>query len=72
MSSVEEKLARSLTAESVELIQFLPYLLQDLWDLGSSPQDMLDLVRQHVSWTGQLEVLDLACGKGAEIGRAHV
>lgn len=65
MSSVEEKLARSLTAESVELIQFLPYLLQDLWDLGSSPQDMLDLVRQHVSWTGQLEVLDLACGKGA-------
>jgi len=40
MSTVEEKLAKSLTAESVELIPYLPYLLQDLWELGSSPPDM--------------------------------
>ena len=33
MSSTEKKLAQSLTAESVELIPYLPYLLQDLWEL---------------------------------------
>ena len=30
----EEKLARSLSAETTELLPFLPYLLQDLWALG--------------------------------------
>ena len=44
MSDVEEKLAKSLTAESVELIPYLPYLLQDLWELGSSPKDMIHLI----------------------------
>lgn len=63
--TVEEKLAKSLTAESTELIPYLPYLLQDLWELGSSPRDMLDLVREHICVSGQIKVLDLACGKGA-------
>jgi hypothetical protein len=38
MSTVEEKLAKSLTAESTELIPYLPYLLQDLWELRLIPQ----------------------------------
>lgn len=42
MSNVEEKLAKSLTAESTELIPYLPYLLQDLWELGSSPKDIIE------------------------------
>jgi 2-polyprenyl-3-methyl-5-hydroxy-6-metoxy-1,4-benzoquinol methylase len=65
LASVEEKLAKSLTAESTELIPYLPYLLQDLWELGSSPRDMLDMIRKHVPVTGETRVLDLACGKGA-------
>jgi 2-polyprenyl-3-methyl-5-hydroxy-6-metoxy-1,4-benzoquinol methylase len=63
--NVEEKLAKSLTAESVELIPYLPYLLQDLWELGSSPVDILDMITRHVNVTHQTKVLDLACGKGA-------
>jgi len=34
MLDVKEKLAKSLTAETTELIPYLPYLLQDLWELG--------------------------------------
>ena len=64
MTCVEEKLAKSLTAESTELIPYLPYLLQDLWELGSSPRDMLDMIRRHISVSEHTRVLDLACGKG--------
>lgn len=65
MSDVEEKLARSLTAETTELIPYLPYLLQDLWELGSSPRDMLEMIGKHLPVSGQIRILDLACGKGA-------
>ena len=65
MSNVEEKLAKSLTAESIELIPYLPYLLQDLWELGSSPKDIIDLILKHIPVSEKTRVLDLACGKGA-------
>lgn len=65
MQTVEEKLAKSLTAESIELIPHLPYLLQDLWELGSSPKDMLEMITKHIHVSEETRVLDLACGKGA-------
>jgi len=65
MSNVDEKLAKSLTAESTELIPYLPYLLQDLWELGSSPKDIIEIIKRHVQVSGETRVLDLACGKGA-------
>lgn len=65
MSNVEEKLAKSLTAESTELIPYLPYLLQDLWELGSSPKDIIEMILMHIQITERTRVLDLACGKGA-------
>ncbi len=65
MSNVEEKLAKSLTAEFTELIPYLPYLLQDLWELGSSPKDVIDMIQKHIQISENTKVLDLACGKGA-------
>lgn len=63
---IDEKLARSLTAETTELLPFLPYLLQDLWELGSNPRDMIGLMKKHMpAPTKDAKVLDLACGKGA-------
>lgn len=63
--TVADKLAKSLSAESTELIPYLPYLLQDLWELGSSPQDILELITRHLHVAEQTWILDLACGKGA-------
>jgi ubiquinone/menaquinone biosynthesis C-methylase UbiE len=65
MQDAEGRLAKSLSAETTELIPFLPYLLQDLWELGSSPSDIEALIRKHVASPEQLSILDLACGKGA-------
>ena len=63
-NSVKEKWAKSLTAETTELIPYLPYLLQDLWEIGSSPEDIVKLISLHIPNRESFRVLDLACGKG--------
>ncbi|HNT04445.1 MAG TPA: class I SAM-dependent methyltransferase, partial [Bacillota bacterium] len=65
MGEVEEKLAKSLTGETTELIPYLPYLLQDLWELGSDPKEIIKLIRKNIRKVKDLKILDLACGKGA-------
>lgn len=65
MNDVEERLAKSLTAETTDLISYLPYLLQDLWELGSKPEDIIELITKNIQVKNGLKILDLACGKGA-------
>ncbi|MCL2806773.1 MAG: class I SAM-dependent methyltransferase [Coriobacteriia bacterium] len=60
-----ERLACSLSGDTIELLPFLPYLLQDFWELGSDPEVMVELIRKHVDISDTTRVLDLACGKGA-------
>lgn len=61
----KEKLAESLTAETVDLLPFLPYLLQDLWSLGGVPSEMEAILRGNATISSQMRAVDLACGKGA-------
>jgi len=63
--TTEEKLAGSLTAETTELLPFLPYLLQDFWALGSDPAAMAELIKKHLVISKDTIILDLGCGKGA-------
>lgn len=60
----EEKLASSLTAENIEIIPYLPYLLQDIWDLSGSSKDIIKLINNNIAITNKIRVLDLAGGKG--------
>ena len=64
-NQTKEALACSLTAETTDLLPFLPYLLQDFWELGSDPDVMIRLIKDHVSLSPEACLLDLACGKGA-------
>lgn len=63
--NVNEKLASSLTAETTELLPYLGYLLQDLWELGSDPSIMQRLIEKNITLSSQTKVIDLGCGKGA-------
>ncbi|MCL2051912.1 MAG: methyltransferase domain-containing protein [Lachnospiraceae bacterium] len=65
MNITEEKLAGSLSAGTTDLLPFLPYLLQDFWELGSDPAVMAKLIKKHVDVSPETRILDLACGKGA-------
>jgi len=47
-----------------ELIPFIPYLLQDLFELGSSPEIIIGIL-DSLHLNKKTKVLDLACGKGA-------
>lgn len=58
-------LAQSLTANDVRLLPHLPYLLQDLWELGSDPQEIAALLRHGAQLDASSRVIDLGCGKGA-------
>jgi len=62
---VQKRLAESLTADSTDIIPYLPYLLQDFWSLASDPEEMAGLLRTHTDLGPGCRVLDLACGKGA-------
>lgn len=66
MNSVEESVMASLDGEDAELYPFMPYLLQDLWEIGASPEVMRQLITKHrLQERGVSRILDLGCGKGA-------
>lgn len=62
---IKRKSAQSLTAENTEITLYLPYLLQDLWGLGTPVADVLELVQKYIPDYQGMSILDLACGKGA-------
>lgn len=64
-NQIEQKLAGSLTAETTELLLYLPYLLQDIWELGSSPRHMSSLIKANINICSETKIIDLGCGKGA-------
>ena len=65
MKSLEESVVTAMDGSDVALVPFLPYILQDLWEIGASPAVIIGLVRKHAKNYSNLNVLDLGCGKGA-------
>lgn len=72
MKSVEESVVAAMDGIDEEIFPYLPYILQDLWEIGSSPEAIISLVKKHKDNYSELKVLDLGCGKGAvSIKMAH-
>lgn len=44
---------------------FIPFLLQDLWEIGSSSQKVLEMIKRNNLHERKLKILDIGCGKGA-------
>ena len=65
MSTVEESVVMAMDGASSNLFPYLPYILQDLWEIGTSPEIVLTLVKKYTTDSSNLRVLDLGCGKGA-------
>jgi cyclopropane fatty-acyl-phospholipid synthase-like methyltransferase len=60
----EQSVANSLEVDK-RLLSHMPFLLQDLWALGSSIDYIMDVVGGLNLPSHQTKVLDLGCGKGA-------
>lgn len=66
MKTLEESVAMSMDGgEETAIVPFLPYILQDAWEIGTDSLVVADLVRRHMKEHARLHVLDLGCGKGA-------
>lgn len=65
MKSIEESVVTAMDGADIELFKFLPYILQDLWEIGADPEIIIKLICKHFDKQAQLHVLDLGCGKGA-------
>jgi ubiquinone/menaquinone biosynthesis C-methylase UbiE len=66
MDDLKVSIVASLDGESEALFPYLPYLLQDLWEIGSFPRTIVQLMKKHTLHHHQsFTVLDLGCGKGA-------
>jgi SAM-dependent methyltransferase len=63
--SIEESVVRAMDGTDPGIYPFLPYILQDIWEIGTDPAMVIRLMRAHFGDCTGLQVLDLGCGKGA-------
>ncbi|MFC2135527.1 SAM-dependent methyltransferase [Bacteroidota bacterium] len=59
-----DSIAKSLETHK-GMLQYMPKLLEDLWDMGCSLQTILKLVEPLNLPIDETKILDLGCGKGA-------
>ncbi len=60
----QQEIAQAFDA-TPDLLPFIPELLADLWALGGSVEEIVDLLRPLGLTVETTRVLDLGCGKGA-------
>ena len=65
MKSIEESVVIAMDGSDKELFPFLPYILQDIWEIGADPDAIIKLIKKYCNNITELKVLDLGCGKGA-------
>jgi len=65
MKSIEESVVIAMDGSDKELFPFLPYILQDIWEIGADPDAIIKLINKYFNNNTELKVLDLGCGKGA-------
>jgi len=64
MTSLENSIALSMDCASIELVPYLPYILQDFHEIGSHTDSLLKIIND-LRPDRKIKVLDLGCGKGA-------
>jgi len=66
MDSPEYKILESLSGNDIRIYNHLPYLLQDLYSLGSDIEILMELLERNISnLNNTRNLLELCCGKGA-------
>ncbi len=65
IKTIEESVVRAMDGTDKELFSFFPYILQDLWEIGTNPETIIRLISRYFNNHHNLKILDLGCGKGA-------
>ena len=65
MKTIEDSVVHAMDGTNSQIFKYLPYILQDLWEFGASPEIIINLIKKHKSDFERLKILDLGSGKGA-------
>ncbi len=65
MKPIEESVVMAMDGSDKELYPYLPYILQDIWEIGTDPDTVIHIIRANAPDYTHLKILDLGCGKGA-------
>ena len=65
MKTLDESIARSMECSGSEIIEYLPYILQDFWEIGAASGKIAEVIRNYFDGYPGLRILDLGSGKGA-------
>ncbi len=66
MKSIEKSVIDSLDGKSLDLYPFIPYLMQDLREMGTPAKEVIDILAKNgFTADNSIRVIDLGCGKGA-------
>ena len=63
--TLEESIISAMELTDEALIKYLPYIFQDHWELGTSSEEIIEIIKKHRTNYSSLNVLDLGSGKGA-------
>ena len=69
MNEITHDFLDSLDLENSALIPFIPKILEKLWELGSMPDYVIELVERNIPAAKLKRVIDLGCGKGSVLIR---
>jgi len=62
---IKKSALESLDGFDLELYPFVSYLLQDLWEIGSTSKKLKYFIKRNNLEKHELKILDIGCGKGA-------
>ncbi|MCB1309290.1 MAG: class I SAM-dependent methyltransferase [Leptospiraceae bacterium] len=65
MKSVELSVVTAMDGVDQELFPYLPFIFQDVWEIGSDSETIIKIIGRHFKRHEHLEILDAGCGKGA-------
>ncbi len=72
LPSLEQCVAQAMDSHDESILPYLPYILQDFWEIGTQPDVIIKTIQNHFPGRTGMRVLDLGCGKGAvSIQLAH-
>ncbi len=65
MDNTDQDFLDSLDLLDKEMEKYIPFVLQDLWELGSIPEYIYQLIDNNIDTKKIKKIMDFGCGKGA-------
>lgn len=64
MKTLQESIAASMDVIDLQILPYIPYILQDFLEIGTPPDIIVEAARKHARQYSEIQFLDLGCGKG--------